>query len=859
MSSDSQRFTADFEESSFRRFVTDPSADATQFDDPLFARVVDALRALPTGPTTSLDVAVLVRQVLRRASVRDGSDFRLVVSPALGPTASDWQAVGVTAIQTADGLVMVQAEPWEPNWLKGGRAADTAAAAGTAAGVRVRHDQLPADPFFTEATTFGSYRTAGQRAAVRAAVSMPRGGTLIALLPTGSGKTEVATTLAHLARRETTIIVVPTVALAYDFERRFRETYAARDQRITEPGDLVFAWTGETDSVRRDELRSLLTAGRIPLLVTSPESLTGALLHSVRSAAEAGRLRGLIVDEAHLVTQWGRDFRPEFRHLAGLRTDLLERSHRGGHPGFRTILLSATLGADELDDLADLFGAPGPLSLVAANALRPEPEYWVADVVSEPERAERVVEAVARLPRPLILYVTRPAKADAWVQQLRSYGFGRVAVVTGRSPGIDRRDVLDGLRSGPGWTARYDVVVATSAFGLGIDNEQIRTVLHACLPETLDRWYQEVGRSGRDGQASVAVLIPAFGDSEEAAGLGVTMLKPATAAARWDSLWRNRVVRPTGNYVDVHHALSGVDVGSYNRRWNAQVLRGLEELQQIRREQLSIGEAVDMELPIGTLDRPHDWERVDLAALDLQSESFFEDVWEPWRGRLLAESYDALDHMKAVLEMDASVCELLSQAYRPSPALESRCGIAAAGVQPLPGCGRCPGCRLRGLSPVVDPPPRGTYTWVAEHTTVDRLEQLLTAAPTGDRLAVLHGANPESDAAALADVLSQAGIRVFAGTNPPHPPAGWWCVDVADVDPADLPPLPALIVPPPGREFDQAWFVPSLRPTAPDGSLAPLVVLVKTGTAVGAARAPVERLPTLNVRLALKLLEKSDR
>ena len=307
----------------------------------------------------------------------------------------------------------------------------------------------------------------------------------------------------------------------------------------------------------------------------------------------------------------------------------------------------------------------------------------------------------------------------------------------------------------------------------------------------------------------------------------------------------------------MHHALSGVDVGSYNRRWNAQVLRGLEELEQIRREQLSIGEAVDLELPIGTLDRPHDWERVDLAALDLQAESFFQDVWEPWRGRLLAESYDALNQMKAVLEVDASVCELLSDAYQPSPALVARCGIAASGVQPLPGCGRCPGCRVRGILPAVDPPPRGTYTWIAEYTTADGLEQLLIAAPTADRLAVLHGSDPETDAPALADALAQAGIRVFAGTKPAHPPAGWWCLDVADVDPADMPPLPALIVPPPGRGVDHAWFVPSLRPSTPDGSLTPVVIFVKTGAPVGVRRTPVERLPTLNVRLALKLLEKS--
>src|SRR5262249_34898056 len=152
----------------------------------------------------------------------------------------------------------------------------------------------------------------------------------------------------------------------------------------------------------------------------------------------------------------------------------------------------------------------------------------------------------------------------------------------------------------------------TSAFGLGIDNDQIRTVIHACLPETLDRWYQEVGRSGRDGHASVAVLVPAYGDAEEAAGLGITMLKPETAFGRWESLWRNRVPRVEGNYVDLHHAPTGVDVGSYNRRWNAQVVRGLEELGQIQRRQLSPNEAAELELPVGTLEHTNEWELVEL-------------------------------------------------------------------------------------------------------------------------------------------------------------------------------------------------------------------------------------------------------
>ena len=89
--------------------------------------------------------------------------------------------------------------------------------------------------------------------AVRAAVSMPAGGTLIAELPTGSGKTEVALSLAEVTNGETVIIVVPTVALAYDFERRFRDLYERHQGR--KAYDLPFAWTGDTDPEARDRMK----------------------------------------------------------------------------------------------------------------------------------------------------------------------------------------------------------------------------------------------------------------------------------------------------------------------------------------------------------------------------------------------------------------------------------------------------------------------------------------------------------------------------------------------------------------------------------------------------------------------------
>ena len=183
---------------------------------------------------------------------------------------------------------------------------DVAALAGTGNGKRFHADGLKADPFFSEITGFDTYRTFGQRAACRAVMSSSEGSTVISMLPTGSGKTEIALCLSHRKRSGVTVIVVPTVALAYDFERRFREHFARRNRRVNAES-LHFAWTATTDEATRAEIRHAVKQGQQRLLITSPESMTRALRQTLLDSAGLGRLQGFVIDEAHLVTQWGRD------------------------------------------------------------------------------------------------------------------------------------------------------------------------------------------------------------------------------------------------------------------------------------------------------------------------------------------------------------------------------------------------------------------------------------------------------------------------------------------------------------------------------------------------------------------------
>jgi ATP-dependent DNA helicase RecQ len=845
------------EEAAFVSALADGTVADTGFTSELFSRCRDAINGARGGTATALDVAVLLRQVMRRGSERDGIPFRLLLGAEAGVPADSaiWRSVGVTVVQAADGRPLLRAEPYQPIWLRRGIAVDAAAAAGTAAGRRAAADQgLLADPFFGEATGYTTYKTPGQRAAVRAAISMPDAGTLLTELPTGSGKTEIAISLAQFSQREgrTVLIVVPTVALAYDFERRFRSLYERRLGRRAQ--GLAFAWTGDTDDETRDVIKRALGRGEIPLLVTSPESLGGALHSTLRQMAGAGRVAALVVDEAHLVTQWGHDFRPEFRELATLRQDILDTAADAQQRPLKTVLMSATLGPAELRDLVDLFGAPGPVSLVAANVLRPEPDYWIAPWCSWRERQERVLETLTRLPRPLVLYVTRPDQAMEWRKLILARGFGRAAVVTGETAGQSRREVLEGIRAGGGRASLFDIVIATSAFGLGIDYPGIRSVVHACLPETVDRWYQEVGRGGRDGDASVAMLVPAHGDAEVAASLGLRMLTPELAADKWRHLWATRRRIGARSFIDLHSPSPGTLPGSYTYRWNSQLLRGLQDLGQISRRGITPWEAdtLGLEWSAGQ----HDWEEVRLLTEQEHVRDFFERLWVPRRDQAAAPMAEAFEEMKSVLKRDMSTCAVISQAYAPDSQIWDQFGGAAATLAPEPGCGRCGHCRERHIPPPSLESPHPAGAWATDIPLSAALTELLDHCPSGPRVAVLTDEEPAARVGSIAPLLWEAGVSYFAGVRDwrPRSTQRWVFIDDTLDYPSQAPPVPGFVLPRPDALASDWWLVPAVRAQDVHGKPAPLILLVRPGTRIGrrAAGAGLATLPARAAELILK-------
>lgn len=822
------------------------------FEDDLHRRVVDVFR---DAGASGLDRAVILRQLLRRWSLRDGRD---VPAEVLATFESSIRSCSAEVGLRRQSNGMWTARPWTPAWMEtDGVPPDSACLAGTDSGTRFRPELIRADPFFQEITGFPTYKTAGQRAACRAVMSTPEGSTVIAMLPTGSGKTEIALCLAERSKFGLTIVIVPTVALAYDFERRFREHFAHKNKRIR-PEELNFAWTASTDEATREQFRNSIIQGQQPLLVTSTESMTRALRQTLLDAATVGRLQGIVIDEAHLVTQWGRFFRPEFRTLADLRRDLLDRAKSGGHARAITLLLSATLGPAEMQDLIDSFGRPGPCSPIVANALRSEPDILIAPSESDEERASRVQETLAHCARPAILYCTKPEKAEQWLGVLRAAGYSRVASVTGNTKAFDRAAVLEGLRMGPGATRNLDLVVATSAFGLGIDYAHIRTVVHACLPETVDRWYQELGRGGRDGGASAALLLTAPGDDGEAESLGVRVLSPTVARERWLDIWEYRREVNGRTFVDLEGARGTVGPGDYNRRWNCQVVQGLVELGELEREQFDVEDLREL---LNSDDvQVADWTAVKRIAARMGVETFWQNVWEPWQRTEMGRSTAALKRIRDVSRMLIPACSGIAESYRPNDRLLSEWGFRLEYMQPTESCGRCPSCRRDGVPALDDPSPSPQQVWDVANMELAPLTSFVESARGINGLAFvtyrMEDADPSSE---LARRLIALGVRHLGGVEWPTSAqmGAALFADELPLSPSSLTPVSSFSFFRSDQRASPRWLVRREKPRTNSGGEAMLDILMLPQESSLGGKLIGRDIPALAVETALEMLPGS--
>lgn len=519
-------------------------------EDSLFVRVVRSLARVFESGTGHADFIVLLRQAQVRALAAAGDTNAPLSTVSLrvrkdfpGIRKDVLQDYGIEMVPLADKnrLDLVR---WSPSWLDSGACAVVEAAC--AMEPRRKRQSIAVDPVVSRlCPKITEYSGVGQREAVRAAFLSSSSSSTLVNLPTGGGKSLVFQLPALVAAKKANgvcVVIVPTVALAIDQAARFREFAREAGQKNLPAVSLAYH-SGLSDA-EKTELKRAIGNGSTPIVFTSPEGCVGALGHSLRKAAESGLIRLFAVDEAHIISSWGDGFRPAFQSLAGLRDQLLDlqTAKKDGQKreGFRTILLSATLIHESVSTLRRLFGERkselgerSELEIVAEVILRPEPGYLVSAELSESDRELYVVDAMRHLPRPLILYATKPEDAQKWESRLRSEGFVSVATIVGGDMATEHgQTVLRNWKEG-----KLDVVIATSAFGLGVDQSDVRAVVHACVPESVDRFYQEVGRGGRDGNSCVSLMVWTQGDVRTAETLAnETEITANRGLQRWRAM-----------------------------------------------------------------------------------------------------------------------------------------------------------------------------------------------------------------------------------------------------------------------------------------------------------------------------------
>jgi ATP-dependent DNA helicase RecQ len=531
-------------------------------------------------------------------------------------------------------------------------------------------------------------------------------------MPTGSGKSLLFQMAplwwAEKAPGSCVVVITPTVALAEDHERTLKGIPELKLSRAISASVIGAERRAVLDAFRR---------GEIPILLLSPEAAMSPEVQSVLIEAAhppekkyglPARLQALFIDEAHIIESWGRSFRPDFQRLPALVEQL-----RKANADFRVILLSATLGPAARTELRRAYGGGAWLEM-HAEVPRYEHDLVVADFEDDGLRNKTLLAAIDLVPRPTIVYTTRVEAADTIYQILREQrGYQRVELVTGNTSAAERRRIIKG------WAANeFELVVATSAFGLGVDKADVRSIIHACLPETPARYYQEIGRAARDGYQGLGLCLwttsnaSKSSDEDDAFNLAAkSWLTRPVAEARWKAVlqtasksWEGAQIRIK---IDLDAAREGLakHTGELNRGWNRTLLTLFQRAGAITIDTVSQSD-----------DGTEAWEFL-LHWLDLLDGG--EGATTAW-DKIFKVRNDEQDQSTAELD----IYKRYMRGWNDNCLLVGVFREVEPDVWDIPLCGRCPHCRRQKISPPAKLYGRGLdQTWEqtleSEPTTVD--------------------------------------------------------------------------------------------------------------------------------------------
>lgn len=347
---------------------------------------------------------------------------------------------------------------------------------------RLGRDRTGDDPRAVLKDVFGYDDFRGDQAAIVAQVVS--GGDAVVLMPTGGGKS-ITYQVPALVRPGTGLVVSPLIALMHD-----------QVDALTANG-VNAAYLNSTQSpAERASVEQAYLAGDLDLLYVAPERLSAP---ATTALLQRGRLSVIAIDEAHCVSQWGHDFRPDYLALG----DLAER-----FPGVPRMALTATATRATHKEITERLDLPRAKHFVASFD-RPNIQYRI-EPKTDPRRqllqfVRAQSEANGRAAAGIVYTLSRKS-VEQTAEYLRTQGVDALPYHAGLDAGVRARNQARFLRE------EGVVMVATIAFGMGIDKPDVRFVAHIDLPKSVEGYYQETGRAGRDGEPSVAWMAYGLGD-----------------------------------------------------------------------------------------------------------------------------------------------------------------------------------------------------------------------------------------------------------------------------------------------------------------------------------------------------------
>jgi ATP-dependent DNA helicase RecQ len=541
------------------------------------------------------------------------------------------------------------------------------------------------DPALTRkmGSEFSTYTCKAQQEAVRTTLLSPASSTLVINLPTGCGKTLVTHAVVMFAPANMfTIVVVPTIGLAIEQSERMKSAL----KQAQEPLVPHYCWHSGLTDVEKHGIKNQILSGKQRVLFVSPESVTKGLLPTLFKSVSLRLLANIVVDEAHLIDSWGAAFRPDFQRIGALVSSLRAVSSIE----FKTILMSATFSDLNIKTIKSLFCGDDESPIILNGSFLRQEMAVTKTKITNDKHTNKLMERIFKLPKPLIVYATRREDCYQISENLSALGLSRHRLFTGDTSVNDRKEVLQLWANN-----EVDIIIATSAFGVGMDKNDVRSILHTSIPENIDRYYQEIGRSGRDGIVSECEIVFTDRHLRDAESLNRSaIISIEKGLNRWKSLWEKRIeIDGDGVHqqfmVDLSLQPEHVNKQSdENTKWNWLTLLLMQRSELIR---LSYAEP---EILADTDEEGYRnyWEQYSKSiTVTILNEHHMEfEIWESVveRQRKFELSFQnrGLTCLKEWLFDSKPLCKQLNKYYT----LDNR--------RPTLACGGCPECRSKGKS-----------------------------------------------------------------------------------------------------------------------------------------------------------------